>query len=270
MPELTHAVLIEGSSPELRMAKAIELLKMHFSDDPAAAGKLDGGIFEDLIFIEPEAGKDIVVGQIEELIGLFKQRPFASTGKACIITCGERMNEHAQNKLLKLLEEPARGDVIIILSGNAQLLLPTVRSRLMKIWLGYARPEQIAVTDDLKNLTIALIYGKGAFADATAILTRYEGSREEAYAFLEALQLFLRALAVGRFSPALIGVCRDGSAGSDSAWLTDTAGKIRPKHMNRMREGVVLAEKAVSDIDRGDRVRYVLRKMAQSMRKECM
>lgn len=263
MPGLTHAILIEGGSADGRMIKALELLKEHFAGDPEASEKIDAGIFEDLIFIEPVEGKDIKVENIEDLIGLFKQKPFASTGKACVIPCGERMNEYAQNKLLKLLEEPAANDVIIILTENAQTLLPTVRSRLMRVWLGYAEPEQITPTEDLRNLVAALVYGKGTLAEANSILSRYEGSREEAAAFLSSFQLLLRSFSVGRFSVGLIG-------GSDRReWIAESAGKIKQKHADMMREGVLITEKTIKDIERGDRVRYALRRMALSMRAGC-
>ena len=263
MQALAHAILIEGGSPEKRMAKAMELLNVRFADDPAAVTKIENGTFEDLIILEPEEGKDITVDRIKELISMFKLKPFAGTGKACIIPCGERMNEHAQNKLLKLLEEPASGDMIIILAGNAQLLLPTVRSRLMRIWLGYEEPALVIPTDDLRNLVAALIYGKGTLAEANAILSLYEGSREDATTFLGAFQLFLRAFSVGRFSAGLIGDTKE------SEWLVESAGKVKQKHADRIRKGVILAEKALRDVERGDRVRYALRSMALSMRAEC-
>jgi len=240
MVSLSHAILIEGGGPGGRMAKAVELLKIHFEDDAFASEKIDAGTFEDLFFIEPEDGKDIKVGQIESLISLFIQKPFASTGKACVITNGERMNEYAQNKLLKLLEEPMGRDMIIILAENAQLLLPTIRSRLMRVWLGYALPEEAELGDDIKSMTAALIYGKGSIAEANFILSRYEGSREEAAGFIGSFQLFLRSLVVGN--------------------------QLKQDHAIKAREGVLFAEKALKGLERGDRVRYVLRRMALSMR----
>ena len=265
MAKLTHAILIEGGSGTLREQKAIALLKEHFADDSAAAWKLDRGAFEDLIVLEPEEGKEITKDRIEYLGEVFIQKPFASTGKACIIRNGESMNETAQNKLLKLLEEPVAGDVILILTANAEGLLPTVRSRCMRFWLGYAAPEQGPLSEDLRGLTSALIYEKGAFAVASGILSRYEGSREEAVAFLSAFQLFLRNLLVGRFSGGLIAA-GDGEA----EWLRESALKVRQKHADRMQKCVLLAESALRDIerDRGVRVRYALRGMALSMRFE--
>jgi len=258
-----HAVLIEGGSYEKRMAKALDLLKGHFADDPLAEEKIDAGIFEDLLFIEPEDEKEIKVKQVENLIDIFSQKPFASTGKACIITSGERMNEPAQNKMLKLLEEPAGGDVIVILTENAQALLPTVRSRLMRVWLGYEDPELAAPTEEMRKLVLALVTEEGSLVEANQILGRHEGSREEAKAFLNAFQLLLRSYSVGRVSAGLIG-CGEGRAR-----VEEKAGKLTKEYADRMRKGVLFAEKALVDIERGYRVRYVLRRMALSMRAGC-
>jgi len=260
MADLTHAILIEGGSYERRVYEALELLKGFFSDDPAAAAKIDGGIFEDLFFLEPEEGKDILVDQVEDLIELFKQKPFASTGKACIITRGERINVPAQNKMLKLLEEPAGRDVIVILTENGQKLLPTIRSRLMRIWLGYTEPDMAVPTEDMRKLVAALVYGKGTLAEANSILSGYDGSRDEAGAFLSSFGLLLRNFSVGRISKDLI------SDGEGSGWIADSAGRIEQEHADRMCEGVFLAEKAQTDLERGFRAKYVLRRMALAMR----
>jgi len=261
MGMLPHAVLIEGNSPDIRMGKAMGLLKDHFKADPIAAGKLDNGTFEDLIVIDPDDGKDITVGLIEDLINLFKQKPFASTSKACLIPHGERMNESAQNKLLKLLEEPAAGDVILILTDNAWRLLPTVRSRCMRIWLGYPAHEAGALTEDIRMLAAALVYRRGAFPEAVNLFSRYEGSREEAIEFLAAFQLFLRNLLVVRLSSELTGYAK-----GDEVWIKDSVSKINQNQAGIMQRGVMLAEKAQKNIERGDRIRYVFREMALSLR----
>ena len=245
----------------MRSSKAMELLKEHFADDPLAGEKLDLGVFEDLIEIRPEEGKEITAGRVEDLIVLLKQRPFASTGKACIIESAERMNETAQNKLLKLLEEPAAGDVILLLTANAQRLLPTVRSRCMRVWLGYAAQASFELTEDVRALTGALINGKGSLAEANAILARYEGSREDAAGFIGEFQVFLRGLAVGRFAPG-----QPGNGDKEGKWFAEAAAKIGERHAERIRNGVILAEKALREIERGYRIRYALRGMALAIR----
>lgn len=262
MTELCHAILIEGGSEDSRNRKAMELLTSHFSDDPMAERKLKDGVFEDLIIIEREDGREITKDLIEDhLIPFFKQKPFASTGRACLIPHGERMHKITQNKFLKLLEEPAAGNVIIILTENAERLLPTVRSRCMRLWLGYEAQAEGVLSDDIKELASMLIYGKRSLAEAGAILSRYEGSPDEAAGFLRAFQLFLRSLTVGRYSPELIG------GGTEySGRLGEAAGKIQNKHADLMLEGVMLAEKAQNDIEKGYKIRYALRGMALRMR----
>lgn len=267
MKALPHAILIEGGSESLRFEKAVSLLKEHFMDDPHSEEKLDKGVFEDLILVEPDEGKDITVSKVEELIALFKQKPFASTGKACIVPAAERMNEYAQNKMLKLLEEPAAGDVIILLAANAQMLLPTVRSRTMRVWLGYEVLPEGAWKDEFRTLTSVLVYGKGALADANGIFSRYEGSREDAVRMLSAFQIFLRAIAVGRHASELMGGTEFLQAG-DGKYIADAAAKVKNIYAERMRSCVLLAEKAQADIERGDRVRNVLRGIALTMRME--
>jgi len=276
MAELAHAILIEGGSEASRMAKAVEILTKRFADDPAAELKLKEGVFEDLLVLEREGGPGfeeneekpgersavITKDLIENiLIPFIKQKPFASTGRACIIPNGERMNETAQNKLLKTLEEPTAGYVIIIMTENAEGLLQTVRSRCMRVWMGYDKAEYRALNDDVKRLASILIYGKGPLAEANALMSAYEGSREEAAAFLCAFQLFLRGMSVGRHSPGLIE--------GDDAYprqLRENAGKVQGIHADLMRNGVMLAETAQNRIEQGRRIRYTLRGMALQIR----
>ena len=266
MAKLTHAILIEGGSEAERYEKAISMLKEHFSDDQRAAEKLDSGGFEDLIVLTPLPDKkDVVVNQIEDLMGLLKQKPLASTGKACLIPAGERLSETVQNKLLKVLEEPVPGDVIIIMAANAEGLLATVRSRCVRIWLGYPAAGSAAVTEDIKKLATILIYGKGGFAEASRILAPYEDSkaedaREAAADFVRAFQLFLRNLAVGRLAADLTD---DGT--EDGRWFRETAAKVGKKHAAGMQDGVLVAEKTLRSIERGDRVHGALRGMALTM-----
>ena len=63
-------------------------------------------------------------------------RPNEGKRKLYIIPRGQEMNESAQNALLKILEEPPDYGVFLILSTNAERLLPTIRSRCAELQLG--------------------------------------------------------------------------------------------------------------------------------------
>lgn len=61
--------------------------------------------------------------------------PFVGDTKVFIIAT-KRIYGEAQNALLKLLEEPPSGTIIVIAIARATILLPTVLSRLLPISLG--------------------------------------------------------------------------------------------------------------------------------------
>lgn len=53
--------------------------------------------------------------------------------KISLIWLPERMNIQSANKILKLLEEPPRQTVFLLVSENPELLLETIRSRTQRI-----------------------------------------------------------------------------------------------------------------------------------------
>jgi len=59
-----------------------------------------------------------------------EMRPVSATGKKIFIIKTDGINIEAQNALLKLLEEPADYAYFFIIIPSANLLLPTVKSRL--------------------------------------------------------------------------------------------------------------------------------------------
>ncbi|RKU39290.1 DNA polymerase III subunit delta' [Candidatus Poribacteria bacterium] len=93
-----------------------------------ACRKVDSGNHPDLQFIRPE-GSLLRIGQIRELQKQIIYEPLEASRKVYILTDVERMNAEAENCLLKTLEEPPASSVLILLTSNIQVLLPTTRSR---------------------------------------------------------------------------------------------------------------------------------------------
>lgn len=56
-------------------------------------------------------------------------KPYESDYRMMVIWLPERMNQHAANKLLKLIEEPPTNTLIIMVSENTDRILPTILSR---------------------------------------------------------------------------------------------------------------------------------------------
>ena len=93
-----------------------------------ACRKVDSGNHPDLQFVRPE-GSLLRIGQIRELQKQIIYEPLEASRKVYILTDVERMNAEAENCLLKTLEEPPASSVLILLTSNIQVLLPTTRSR---------------------------------------------------------------------------------------------------------------------------------------------
>ncbi len=109
-----------------------------------ACRKVDSGNHPDLRFIRPE-GSLLRIGQIRELQKQVIYEPLEASRKVYILTDVERMNAEAENCLLKTLEEPPAASVLILLTSNIQVLLPTTRSRC-QILQFHPMPTQELVT----------------------------------------------------------------------------------------------------------------------------
>jgi DNA polymerase-3 subunit delta' len=82
----------------------------------------------DVRMIEPEKTA-IRIEQIQDLINEVAFQPFEARYRVAVIDPADQMNIHAQNSLLKTLEEPASRTILILVTTNPYLLLDTVRSR---------------------------------------------------------------------------------------------------------------------------------------------
>jgi DNA polymerase-3 subunit delta' len=84
----------------------------------------------DFKLIEPEEGSTTIkIDQIRQLVNFFSHSSQQGGRKIAILTPAEALNNNAANALLKTLEEPSFNSVIILVSHQSGMLLPTIRSR---------------------------------------------------------------------------------------------------------------------------------------------
>ena len=96
--------------------------------------KTIGNNHPDIIFIEHEKPGLITVEEIrDQVIHDVSIRPYYGKYKVYIIPDAEMMNASAQNALLKTIEEPPEYAVIMLLTANADILLPTILSRCVRL-----------------------------------------------------------------------------------------------------------------------------------------
>ena len=91
----------------------------------------------DVHIVEPQEGKkEVSIRQIRELTERIFLRSFSGRTKIALIDPAELMNYHAQNALLKTLEEPPEKSTLVLITKNSGGLLPTLLSRCLRISFG--------------------------------------------------------------------------------------------------------------------------------------
>src|SRR5699024_4067201 len=80
--------------------------------------------------VVPEAGSQVnKINQIRRLVEFSARTAHHGGARVVLIAPAEALNRNAQNALLKTLEEPGDGLVLLLVSHQPSLLLPTIRSR---------------------------------------------------------------------------------------------------------------------------------------------
>ena len=86
----------------------------------------------------------ISVHEANELIKKTTLKPFEGSYRVIIMWHSEKMNKSTANKLLKLLEEPPKKTIFILLSNNSEDLLATIVSRLQMIKIELADENSLS------------------------------------------------------------------------------------------------------------------------------
>lgn len=96
----------------------------------------ESGNHPDIIRITHEKPTSIGVEDVrEQLVGDIQIRPYSGRYKIYIIDDADKMTVQAQNAILKTIEEPPEYGIIMLLTENADGLLPTILSRCVRLEL---------------------------------------------------------------------------------------------------------------------------------------
>ena len=197
MNKVSHAYIINGerSAGKEFIAKVFAMALQCEKGETEPCGECHSckqaksGNQPDIIFISHEKPNTIGVEDIRTQINHdIAIRPYSSPRKVYIINEGEKMTAQAQNALLKTLEEPPEYAVILILTTNVDMLLPTVLSRCVVLNM---RPvpdqkvkkylmEQLEVPDYKANICVAFARGNIGKAKMLASSEEFEKVKEEA------------------------------------------------------------------------------------------
>ena len=158
---LPHALLFWGPLTQaektavvLKLSHHLQGLKRPLSFDEYSTRAVDG-MLPDFKMITPDKGKDseretISVEQIEQLAEEMMLYPFESVNRIIYIPSAGCMTIPAQNTLLKKLEEPPANNFIIMDVPKPHILLKTIISRSLSVYLPRIKKEpDIAFEDHL-------------------------------------------------------------------------------------------------------------------------
>lgn len=88
----------------------------------------------DIIYVQHEKPNLISVDEVRsQLVSDITLKPYSNPYKIYIIEDAQLMNVQAQNAILKTIEEPPQYAVILLLTTNLDMLLPTVQSRCVTL-----------------------------------------------------------------------------------------------------------------------------------------
>jgi len=87
---------------------------------------------------------DIRVNEVRKLKGFFALSSTDNGRRVVIVDAADEMNTAAANAVLKLLEEPPAGAVLLLVSHQPNRLLPTIRSRCRELRLSPLGADDLA------------------------------------------------------------------------------------------------------------------------------
>lgn len=160
--KVSHAYILAGEEgmgrKTLAKAFAMTLLCERSDKEPCmqchACRQILSGNHPDVIWVTHEKpasiGVDDIRTQINDTIYI---KPYSSSYKIYMVDEAEKMTVQAQNALLKTIEEPPSYAVIILMTTNQEVFLPTILSRCIQLNL---RPLKNHVVSDYLTETMGI------------------------------------------------------------------------------------------------------------------
>ena len=205
-----HAYIIEGPASAKKMELAKSFAQALFCEDEPGEGcgscricrNIESEDHIDIKYVEPDKVADsnassIKVKQVEEVIGFILKKP--SEGKRAVVIFDDfdKMTLDAMNMLLKTLEEPPEGTVIMMLSENASLLPQTIVSRSVVLRMLSFEDKDDPYHQKAEQL-IEAIASRADHKTVCGIFEDIQSDREEAVLFLDSLEDAYRERLLGR------------------------------------------------------------------------
>jgi DNA polymerase-3 subunit delta' len=212
--------------PDSRAPAVQKATSLHVDADHPVARRIAAQAHGDLLVLERTINEktnklrqDIQVDDVRRTVTFFGSTAGEGGWRIAIVDSVDELNREGANALLKILEEPPRRAVLLLISHSAARVLPTIRSRCRLLAL---RPLPSA---DVARAAATAIGEDPDAADIRAAAAAADGSVRRALAFLdgEALDLRNRITALLERLPAVdpraLHALGDRLSGTDPATL---------------------------------------------------
>ena len=147
------------------------------------------GVHVDVPMLEPDDRASIKIDFVREMLSKVSYRPFEGRRRVVLIREADTLEPASQNALLKSLEEPPPGTMFILTTAVPGALLPTVRSRCMRLRFGRLTAAEVAA-----GLTRDHDYNDDEAREAAPLS---DGSLGQALALIDNDLTMFRELAMG-------------------------------------------------------------------------
>ncbi|MGN0333584.1 MAG: DNA polymerase III subunit delta' [Lachnospiraceae bacterium] len=200
--QVSHAYIMNGERGSgkklLASLFAMTLLCEKKGPDPCnnchSCKQANSGNHPDIIRVTHEKPNTISVDDIREQVNnTVAIKPYQGPYKIYIIDRAELMTPQAQNALLKTIEEPPEYAVFMLLTENAEVLLPTINSRCVMLKLRNIKDtlikrylmEHLQVPDYKADVCTAFAQGNVGRAIMLANSEHFNEIKEEAVQLLK-------------------------------------------------------------------------------------
>ena len=199
---VSHAYILNGErgSGKKMLANLFAMTLLCETGDNEPCGKChsckqaEGGNHPDIIRVTHEKPNSISVDDIRTQVNnTVDIKPYQGPYKVYIIPQADMMTPQAQNAILKTIEEPPSYAVFLLLTENAETLLPTINSRCVMLKLRNIKDtlikkylmENLEIPDYKADMCTAFAQGNMGRAIMLANSDHFNEIREEAVQLLK-------------------------------------------------------------------------------------
>jgi DNA polymerase-3 subunit delta' len=212
--------------PDPRAPAVQTATSLHVDPDHPAARRMSAKAHGDLLVLERTINEktnklrqDIQVDDVRRTVTFFGSTPGEGGWRVAIVDSVDELNREGANALLKVLEEPPRRALLLLVSHSAARVLPTIRSRCRLLALRPLSADLVkrAAADaaglplDAPELIAAVAAAEGSVRRALELL---DGDALELRSHIQALLDRLPAI-----DPMALHALGDRLYGTDAATL---------------------------------------------------